>query len=67
MCCVIVPARTEITQSWQTAESYELTVCVRQNGLTYTQVRYRSYQYEILVFAVKLPSERMDDYCYNSD
>jgi hypothetical protein len=23
-------------QSWQTAESYELTVCKRQNGLTHT-------------------------------
>jgi hypothetical protein len=26
----------KITQSWQTAESYELTVCVCQNGLSHT-------------------------------
>jgi len=36
ICCVIGPAHTEITQGWQTAESYELTVCARQNGLTHT-------------------------------
>jgi len=58
ICCVIDPTRTEITESWQTAGSYELTVCARQNGLTHTQVCYRSYQYEILVFVVKGPSER---------
>jgi len=42
MCCVIDPTRTEITQSWQTAEIYELTVYKRQNGLTHKQVHYRS-------------------------
>jgi hypothetical protein len=26
----------KLQQSWQTAESYELTVCARQNGLTHT-------------------------------